>query len=317
MATIPVEELDRPLPGLTDEALQWLVDLHSGTAGDSEWDAYQRWCERSPAHQRAALAAEGLWERLGSALQRPPAKRRSAPLLGLLLALGLAGGATWQAREDGWLADQRTGAGERRELRLSDGSQLVLAPHTRVDVSIDGNRRTLHLYAGELFVQVAADASRPFEVQAANATLRALGTGFDVRRDGARVRLVVTEHSVGVRRAGDTQQTVVKEGQSITFDADSLSPPRNVDSASLTAWRRDRLIFDRQPLGEVLDELSRYHRGLLWVRDPALRQLPVTGLFDTRDLEAQLALLQQSLPIRIRKLPWLTVVERDEQRGGD
>lgn len=315
MASISSEALDQPLPGLLDEALQWLVDLHSGTAGDEAWDDYQRWCERSAEHHAAALAAERLWERLGSALQRPKPRRRAGPLLGLALAIGLAGGGAWQVREEGWLADQRTAAGERRELRLDDGSQLVLAPQTRVDIHLEGNRRTVRLYAGELFVQVAPDPSRPFEVQAANGTLRALGTAFDVRRDGARVRLVVTEHSVGVARDGAARPTVVREGQTLSFDANGISPPRDVDTASLTAWRRDRLIFDRQPLGEVLDELSRYHRGLLWVRDPALRQLPVTGLFDTRDLDAQLALLQQSLPIRIRKLPWLTVVERDEQRG--
>ncbi|WP_110968796.1 FecR family protein [Pseudomonas huaxiensis] len=314
MATIRAKDLDCPLPGLTDEALQWLVDLHSGTADDGDWANYQRWCERSEQHQAASLAAERLWERLGSALQRPAPRRRAGPVLGLVLALGLASGAVWQVREDGWLADQRTGAGERRELQLSDGSQLHLAPQTRVDIQIEGNRRTLRLYAGELFVQVAADASRPFEVQAADGTLRALGTGFDVRRGGARVRLVVTEHSVGVTRQGVGTQTVVQAGQTITYDANGVSKPLDVDADSLTAWRRDRLIFDGQPLGEVLDELSRYHKGLLWIRDPALRQLPVTGLFETRDLDAQLALLQQSLPIRIRKLPWLTVVEPDEQR---
>ncbi|MEE1925328.1 FecR family protein [Pseudomonas sp. 148P] len=315
MASVPADELDQPLPGLIDDALQWLVDLHSGTASDDDWEQYQQWCERSAEHQVAAQAAERLWERLGSALQRPAPRRRAGPLLGLALAIGLAGGTAWQAREDGWLADQRTAAGERRELRLDDGSQLVLAPQTRVDITLEGSRRTVRLYAGELFVQVAPDPSRPFEVQAANGTLRALGTAFDVRRDGPRVRLVVTEHSVGVTREGAAGPTVVREGQTLSFDADGISTPHEVDTASLTAWRRDRLIFDSQPLGEVLDELSRYHRGLLWVRDPALRQLPVTGLFDTRDLYAQLALLQQSLPIRIRKLPWLTVVERDEQRG--
>lgn len=152
-------------------------------------------------------------------------------------------------------------------------------------------------------------------MQAASGTLRALGTAFDVRRDGERVRLVVTEHSVGVSHAGDPAQTVVQSGQRLDYDADGLLPLRDVDADNLTAWRRDRLIFERQPLGEVLDALSRYHNGLLWVRDPALRRLPVSGLFETRDVDAQLALLQQSLPIRIRKLPWLTIVERDEARS--
>ena len=313
-AAQPRQDLDQPLPGLTEEALQWLVDLHAGDASEAQWDAYHAWGERSPAHQNATARAERLWQSLGSALGRPKARRRSGPLLGLVLALGMAGGGYWQAQQAGWMADQRTAVGERRHMQLADGSQLELAPQTRFDIDLSGDRRVLRLYAGELFVQVAADKARPFEVQAADGTLRALGTGFDVRRDGSRVQLVVTEHSVGVTRAGSAGQTVVKAGQSLTYDAQGVAAVRAVDAAAATAWRRDRLVFNARPLGEVLDELGRYHSGLLWVRDPALRNLPVTGLFDTRDLGAQLELLQQSLPIHVRTLPWLTVVERDETR---
>ncbi|WP_249673904.1 FecR family protein [Pseudomonas abieticivorans] len=315
MAKLADSALDQPLPGLSEQALQWLVDLHGGTASAADWEDYQRWCERCVEHQLASESAERLWTNLGSALQRPVSRRRPGPRLALVMAMALAGGATWQAHEDGWMADQRTAAGERRQLQLADGSSLQLAPETRVDIQMHGDRRIVRLYAGELFVQVARDPSRPFEVQAGQGTLRALGTGFDVRREGAQVRLVVTEHSVGVTRPGTAGQTVVQAGQSLGYDDQGLSAPHSVDVDSATAWRRDRLVFDAQPLGEVLDELARYQRGLLWVRDPALRSLPVTGVFDTRDLAAQLALLQQSLPIRVRTLPWLTVVEPDERRA--
>lgn len=313
-AAQPLPDFDQPLPGLTEEALQWLVDLHAGDASETQWDAYHAWCERSPAHQGAATTAERLWRTLGSALERPKPRRRSGPLLGLALAAGLAGGGYWQAQHAGWMADQHTGTGERRHLQLADGSQLELAPHTRVDIDLRGSRRVLHLYAGELFVQVAPDKTRPFEVRAANGSLRALGTGFDVRRDGARVQLVVTEHSVGVTLPALAGQQVVQAGQRLTYDEQGVSAAQPIDAASATAWRRDRLVFDARPLGEVLDELGRYHSGIIWVRDPALRNLPVTGLFDTRNLDAQLALLQQSLPLRVRKLPWLTVLERDDTR---
>ncbi len=295
---------------LVEHALQWLVDLHSGDDHRADWEAYLRWCETSTEHQRAAHKAELLWEQLGSALQRPSRPRR-LPVLGLVVALCLSSGLAWQAERQGWLADQRTGLGERRTVYLDDGSRLELAPQTRVDVDFEGNFRTLHLYSGELFVQVAPDARRPFEVEARSGRVRALGTAFDVRRTGDAVHLVVTEHAVRVRlaRADGEQVAEVREGQALDFGDDGLSLPYSVDRSAETAWRRDRLVFNSRPLGEVLDRMRPYHPGVIWVRDDALRQLPVTGIVGTDDLDAQLKLLEEALPVRIRRLPWLTLIE--------
>lgn len=316
MAILSDQELDQPLDPLTEQALEWLVQLHSGTADESAWLAYDHWCQASADNQSAALHAERLWTCLGSALQRPRHKGRRVAMLGLALTIAATAGLGFSGHQQGWMADQRTGVGERRQVQLADGSTLELAPQTRVDIDLQAGQRTLRLYAGELHVQVAADPSRPFVVQAAAGEMRALGTGFDVRRDGEQVRLVVTEHSVRarVRQPGNTEQVDVPAGEGFSYDGQHVLGPYPVDASAITAWRRDRLIFDGQPLGEVLQSLSRYHSGLLLVLDSELKQLPVTGIFDTADLDAQLTLLARSLPIRVRHLPWLTLVEPDDSR---
>jgi len=307
------QELDEPLADeLTEQALQWLVDLHAGEGQSASWDDYLRWCATSPLHQQAAQTAERLWERLGSRLERP--KSRRMPLLGLVLAIGLAGGLYWQAQSQGWMADQRTAVGERRSLQLADGSRLELAPRTRVDIELSGSQRLVRLYAGEVFVQVAADPQRPFEIEAGNGRMRALGTAFDVRNSGNSVHLVVTEHAVRVTHGQSAQVAEVEEGQGLQYGAQWLSRPQAVDVSAATAWRRDRLVFNERPLVEVVDELRRYHPGVIWLRDDELGSLPVTGIVGTGDVMAQLQLLQQSLPLRVRQLPWLTLIERDPAR---
>lgn len=307
------QALDEPLADtLTEQALQWLVDLHAGEGQSANWDDYLRWCAISPAHQRAAQTAERLWQRLGSTLERP--KTRRTPLLGLVLAIGLAGGSYWQAQSHGWMADERTAVGERRSLQLADGSLLELAPRTRVDIELTGKQRLVRLYAGEVFVQVAADPQRPFEIEAGNGRMRALGTAFDVRNSGDSVQLVVTEHTVRVTHGDAAQVAEVEEGQGLQYGVQWLSRPQPVDVSAVMAWRRDRLVFNERPLGEVVDELRRYHEGVIWLRDDELSSLPVTGIVGTGDVMAQLQLLQQSLPLRVRQLPWLTLIERDPAR---
>lgn len=308
------QALDEPLADeLTEQALQWLVDLHAGEDQSASWDDYLRWCETSAQHQRAAHAAERLWQRLGSPLERP--KTKGLPLLGLALAIGLAGGSYWQVQSHGWMADERTAVGERRSLQLADGSRLELAPRTRVDIELSGSQRLVRLYAGEVFVQVAADPQRPFEIEAGNGRLRALGTAFDVRNSGDSVALVVTEHAVRVTHGESAQVAEVEQGQGLQYGKQWLARPQAVDVSAATAWRRDRLVFNERPLGEVVDELRRYHPGVIWLRDDELSSLPVTGIVGTADVMAQLQLLQQSLPLRVRQLPWLTLIERDPARS--
>lgn len=310
---MPVDEatLDQPLPELQEQALQWLVDLHDGKPDAGRWDRYLAWSEQSPAHRHAALDAESLWENLGARSRRP--RRRTLPLLVLGMAAMLGVGSLHQAQEQGWLADQHTGPGERRELHLADGSTLMLAPNTRVDIRLDGERRRVRLYSGELYVEVAADPAHPFDVESAGVRMRALGTAFDARNDGGRVRLVVTEHRVGMS-VGD-QTLRVDQGQALDYANGRMGTPRVVDVEAVTAWRRDRLVFDGEPLGEVLDTLGRYHRGLIWVSDPRLRALPVTGSLPTQDADAQLRWLEQVLPVRIQQWPWLTRIEPLGQGG--
>ncbi|MCU1733574.1 MULTISPECIES: FecR family protein [unclassified Pseudomonas] len=302
-------------PTLTEQALQWLVDLHSGLPEAPGWESYLQWCDTSSDHQRAAHAAEKLWDSLGITLERPPSAARRLPQWGLAVVLSLAGALYWQAGKQGWMADQVTGLGEHRSLTLADGSRLELAPRTRVDIEMEADHRVVHLYAGELFVQVAPDAQRPFDVLAGRGRLRALGTGFDVRRAGEQVHMVVTEHSVRVSLEDDSQTVDVEAGQAVQYGPDGLSRTQPVDVGAATAWRRDRLVFNRQPLAQVLEQIGRYHRGLIWVRDNDLRQLPVTGVVATDDTDAQLQLLQRTLPLRVRQFPWLTVIERDDSRS--
>ncbi|WP_437881425.1 FecR family protein [Pseudomonas sp. LRF_L74] len=305
------EELDKPLPPRVEEALQWLVRLHDGSANDADWAAYTAWTHLSAEHQSASAAAEQLWQALGNPpLQRKP---RRWPVVALVLAVACSA-LGWRGHDQGWMADIRTGSGEKRELRLPDGSTLELAPETRVDLDLGARQRVVRLYAGELHVQVAADPTRPFLVEAASGSVRALGTGFDVQREDDHVQVVVTEHSVRVSQAseGHSSEVDLQTGESVSYDDNGLATVRPVDVSRATAWRRDRLVFDGQPLGEVLDTLAHYRDGLIVIRDKRLRELPVTGIFSTKDTDAQLQLLEKSLPIRIRQYPWLTLVEPRE-----
>jgi transmembrane sensor len=81
-----------------------------------------------------------------------------------------------------------------------------------------------------------------------------------------------------------------------------------IDANTETAWRRGKLIFDRRPLGEVVADLERYRRGKIVVVRDDLDALEVTGVFDLADPEAILLTIEETLPVRVARLPFVTII---------
>ena len=201
-----------------------------------------------------------------------------------------------------WLpaGDYRTAVGEQRTVSLSDGSTVQLNTDTALSITMTDGSRRLTLHRGEAFFTVAPDASRPFEVVADHGVIRALGTTFNVRTDHDLTTVTVAEHGVKVMLESDVSVDV-QAGERIQYHHNQwLGSVEQTDMTRTLAWRRHRLMFDHDPLPVVLAELSRYRSGrLVFLRDPSLNELLVTGSFDTDRLDRFLPALEESLPVRI------------------
>ncbi|WP_207791847.1 FecR family protein [Siccirubricoccus phaeus] len=300
-----------PLEPAREAALEWVVRLHSGLASPGDHAAYAAWKAADPAHAAAAAEAERSWAAIGAAPRPRPSRRRAVIAAGLVLGAGAFGASRLPAIRSGsarLLAEQRTAVGELRRLTLPDGSALEMDTATSLDLDFAADRRRILLHAGRIHVEVAPDAARPFLVAAAGGDSQARGTAFSVARSGAEVRVLVTRHSVQVRYGG--AETLLQEGQEVDYSpAIGLGRPRGVNLAAATAWQRGQLVFNGEPLGEVVATVSRYRRGWLLLRGEALAQRRVTGVFPTGDTEAFLQALPALLPVRIRRLPLLDIIE--------
>ncbi len=206
----------------------------------------------------------------------------------------------------GLFADHGTAVGERRTVSLEDGSTVELAGASSLSVDFAADLRRVVLHAGEAFFTVARDATRPFVVEAAAGRTQALGTAFDVKRQGDDVTVAVAEHGVAVSTADG--KVVVQQGQQVRYGARRLGAAQDADLGQVEAWRRDRLIFQETPLGEVIADLERYRGGRIVVTDSRLRAIPVTAVFDTRQADAALDTIASALPIRLHRLTGLLVI---------
>jgi transmembrane sensor len=278
--------------------MAWVVRLTSGQATTEDAVALSRWRDESALHRQAFAEARLLWETLEPAakeiavrdqdrrhLHRSQGVGRRA-LIGGALAASAAAVGYLGARSplDLWpsidelRADYRTGTGEQRQLRLTSNVSLLLNTQTSIDVrSLSSGSRGIELIAGEAAITANAQAGVPFVVLAAGGRASAISARFDVRRDGATVR--VTSHEGDVEVGQNDRSVTVPSGHQVTYDSRNIGAVSPVELAVATAWQHGMLIFRHEPLRRVIAEVNRYRPGRIIVLDDRLGNRDVVANF--------------------------------------
>lgn len=252
----------------------------------------------------------------------PTARRRFlGPALaatGMVAVTGGAGLLAWRQWQATPLFSRRveTRRGQFADLPLPDGSRIELDTATRIEVTYYRRRREVRLLEGQAMFSVAADPARPFRVEVEPLRVTVVGTRFSMRHtpamtgdDQARVAVeagrVLVEARPVAGIGGDRDAVITSrslgEGEQVSSVGDgSLTAVTAVADAGIAPWREFRVAFDNQRLDHALAELGRYREVALRVHDPAVAALPITGVFDPRDLATFRRVLPLSLPVRLR-----------------
>jgi transmembrane sensor len=292
-----------------ETAASWYVQLQAEPPTLAEQKAWQLWIDSDPAHLAAWNQIEQLQRHLGTL--PPDLKRRALntrqqrrQVLKLLLLAAGAGFVGWNVQQHTSLgnvwADYKTGVGQRRNITLADGSQIQLNTDTAIDVSFDPAQRLIRLRSGEILIQTGKlGDQRPFFVETRDGRIQALGTRFSVHQLSGATRVGVLEDRVIVQPADlSTAAIVLSAGEGADFDRRHIGLIHPFKSTEV-AWTNGQLIVLNARLGNVIEELGRYRRGVLHCDDRA-RDLRVSGTFRLDSTDAVLANLQASLPINVR-----------------
>lgn len=329
---------------ITHEAAQWLMRLTEDQASPAERDRlrqdFMTWKHADPRHEAAAQRMEAVLTQL-SALRddaqgqttplhaglkagwlgsRRRRIRRVAASLALAAALATPLAIFLHFYPSSYLlADMRSGTGQWQTHMLADQSRVTLEPGTAVNLHFDPLRREVELVRGDILVEVAHDAARPFIVRTAQGTVRALGTRFVVSAESGVTVLSMLDSKVLATahgEAGTARERQVQAGEQVRITPQGVSAPQPLDAAAVEdAWKYHRLVVQDKPLADVLDLLGRYRGGLLRVDREALAGMQVNAVLPLDDPDRALQLLASSFPIRVRTMtPWIVMIDRAEPK---
>lgn len=311
----------KPERSALEEAIEWTACMRSGDVQADEQRAFDAWFaepgnaqawERVQAHLGATFSplARGPDSRVRRVLQAPDPQRRRL-LRGALVLGGVGVGAALLGRQSGVLsglgADFHTATAQRSGFNLADGSTLLLDARSAVDIDFTASERNLVLRAGKLIVQ-ASDDPRPFVVHTPDGFARGTGARFMVALQGRATHVWSLQSGLCIGRT-DSLCTVLQSGSGARLDTRGVLPLA-ANRKGESSWESGRLSVDDWSLGDVVEALQAYRRGVLRI-SPAAAQLRVSGTFSLDDSEQALASLEHTLGLRIeRYLGFWTQIER-------
>lgn len=189
------------------------------------------------------------------------------------------------------------------EVRLEDGTKVLLNKNSRLTYSdaFGKEERQVQL-VGEAFFEVAKDTAKAFNVQIDDASIRVLGTTFQVkaRPDEDFITATLLEGSICFK--SPNQQVVLLPNQQLRFgkltrQLDILT----VDVYDEMAWKDDLLKYKSIPFVSLLKKLEPvYHvKFVVLNKQFADASVTVSGTFTQgQSLEQILQVIHKSLPIR-------------------
>jgi ferric-dicitrate binding protein FerR (iron transport regulator) len=309
MSPMPAKQFQ---PDPQQEALEWFSRLRQTGCDEGERQVFAAWCQ-APQNAQAYAELETFWQQL----QPPPARPRPRQItarrshlgkwlaLLFLLVLGALAYLYWPLMQR-LGSEMHTDVGERRSLRLADGSTVHLDSASAMNVDLRGRTRQLHLVQGQVYLEVLLDG-RAMEVEVGDARIQVFGTRLQIARYAHHDELVVVSGKAMVVQGGE--QRLVSAGERVTFDGTRIDSVQKADLKTADSWRNGRLRATDMPLGQVLERLAGYQGERLWILDEQTVHRRVSGDFNLDRPAESLAALASTQQLQLQGVlgHWLIV----------
>lgn len=146
-------------------------------------------------------------------------------------------------------------------LKLADGTTIMVNSESvvRYPVNFTENVREVWL-SGEAFFDVARNDNQPFIVHLDHATVKVLGTSFNIMAYQDEINTEITLVHGTVEVGTSERRELLLPGNQIQVENTTLSmKSRKVDVYQYIAWKDGVLRFDDMPLGQLMTRLSRWY----------------------------------------------------------
>jgi len=169
--------------------------------------------------------------------------------------------------------------GKRSKILLADGTQVWLNSGSTLEFPSDftGKSRDVYL-SGEMYLEVAPDKNKSFNVHTMDYNIKVYGTKFNVSSyNGFRSSVVLVEGCVGLQSTNKQELRLLPNEQAIYLDK-GVFTTKEVDVIPFICWKDGYLTFEDTPVIDALKLIERYYNfSFNYDDDVSLKDLTCTG----------------------------------------
>jgi ferric-dicitrate binding protein FerR (iron transport regulator) len=193
--------------------------------------------------------------------------------------------------------------GQQSTFILPDNSEVVLNSGSEMEYKNWNwdNNRELNL-KGEAYFKVAK--GKTFEVATALGKVTVIGTQFNVKARKNRFEVTCYQGKVKVNHNNKT--ILLTKGKSIIFGIGNQFEMKEINVTE-PQWRNGELVFDKESLETILDELKRQYNLEFVLKNHSSEQL-FTGVIPMKNLDAALEILSFTYHLQVKKVSTKTIV---------
>ncbi len=151
-----------------------------------------------------------------------------------------------------------TGAGERKQIKLPDGSTVWMNACSKIVYPgrFKDTVRNISL-TGEAYFSVTRSKTKRFIVSAGEFTVEVLGTQFNIKAypDDKIATATLTSGKVSVILSGE--KYMLTPNQELVYDSEMNNAVIRIVPEDVTGWIDGSLVFDDLTMGEIFKELER------------------------------------------------------------
>ncbi|WP_254151645.1 FecR family protein [Chryseosolibacter indicus] len=191
------------------------------------------------------------------------------------------------------LMEKYSGKGSRSMITLTDGSRVWLNSDSRISYpkTFAGDSREVFL-TGEAFFNVAADPEKPFYIHLSDASIKVVGTSFNVKAYSNEEKIqtsVVSGKVAFMPKAHHSQQyldtLLLTKSDKVTYSALSGEIQTEVtNTLDDKAWINGKLIYKSETLESISRQLERSFGKKVLIKDPKIAKHEFTATFEDSSL---------------------------------
>ena len=188
--------------------------------------------------------------------------------------------------------------GQIAEVNLPDGSHVWLNSESRLsftDNFLDKTRSVA--LKGEALFKVRK-GEKPFIVSTKFGEVKVKGTTFNVCAfENSIFKTTLVEGSVTYKNTELKKEVTLSPGQQIVLNEKEGIQVQEVKTDLYTSWKNGLIIFEKEPLSDVMRKLERHFAIRIELEDNPLRDMRFTGKIENESLAEVMEYINKTKPI--------------------